>query len=135
MEYRNFKNHKCVLTPKGFDTLPDEVIQTCKEAVIFYMYDGEFILSDAEAFSEFSSKIYSGSDRSLLMLRRHVYKSFTHFDSVEDLVEILWDQINSFEKKYVGSEAIEIEMHPCILSVCDEKINNHFIDIKILGNA
>lgn len=135
MEHYNFKKHNCVLTPNGFDTLPDEVIKACGEAVVFYMYDGEFILSDTEAFSEFTGKIYSGSDRNLVMLRRHIYKSFTHFKSVEDLVEILWDQINSFEKKYADSEAIEIEMSPCILSICGEEIKNQFIDIKILGNA
>lgn len=134
MEHYIFRKHKCILSRNGFDLLSDGVLKTCGEALVFYKCDGVFVFGGVEAFCEFRDNIYERNDRNLVMLRRHVFNSIAHFESVENFVYILWDLINRYEKKYVEAKAIEVEMRPYNMIFYGAETENQFVEIKILDD-
>jgi len=131
----SFKSHTTTLSKDGFAALPEEVIELCKEAMIFYKHSGGFVLCDADAFCEFQNGVLELDDRNIIVLRRHVYMSSVHFETVENLVLVLWDLIARYEKKYVELDSLDLEMCPYNMIYFGETSKNQFIEIKILDNG
>jgi len=131
----SFKSHTTTLSKDGFAALPEEVIELCKEAIIFYKHSGVFVLCDADAFREFQEKVLELDDKNIIALRRHVYISSLNFETVENLTLILWDLIDRYERKYADASLLEIEMSPYKMVYFGEESKNQFIEIKILDDS
>lgn len=131
----SFESHTTTLSKDGFATLPEEVIELCKEAIIFYKHSGVFVLCDADAFREFQERVLELDDKNSIALRRHVYISSLNFETVENLTLILWDLIGRYERKYAGVSSLELEICPYNMIYFEEESKNQFIEIKILDNS
>ena len=131
----SFKSHTTTLSKDGFAALPEEVIELCKEAIIFHKRRGVFVLCDVAAFREFQDKVLERDEKSIINLRRYVYTSSLHFETVENLTLILWDLIDRYERKYADASLLAIEMSPYKMVYFEEESKNQFIEIKILDDS
>lgn len=135
MEHYYFQKHKCILSKKGFNTVPDEIVKTCEEAVVFYKCEGTFVLGDMGAFCELREKVFDCDDSNLIELRRHLFVNSFLIESVENLVEILWGVINRYKKKYADSEVVGIEMSSYNMLFYGEETKNQFVEIKLISSG
>lgn len=131
----SFKTHRTTLNKEGFVALPEEVVELCKEAIVFYKHSGMFVLCDVDAFREFQDEVLELDDKNIIALRRLVYTSSVHFETVENLVLILWDLIGRYERTHEDVSSLELEMRPYNMVYFGEESKNQFIEIKILDNG
>lgn len=131
----SFKTHRTTLTKDGFVSMPEEIIELCKKAIIFHKHGGVFVLCDADAFREFQDEILERDDKNIINLKRHVYTRSLYFEAFENLAHIMWDLIGRCEGKYAEADSLEIEMRAYNMVCFGEESENQFIDIEILDNS
>lgn len=116
----DFTTHRCKLSDKGFDELPDSVIQLCENVLIFNKSNNVYVLCDQDSFDIYTKRITEFSEKMRMAVLRYIYSTLENINSVDDAAVAIWNHLKQHFLKQSTATELNVEIRSQNIMFCEE---------------